>query len=215
MASYSYKLKENTDLCHYVHASEKDYGIQCVIVRDYNLVKEHTIQHYSAIKSLFENRPQGSLKDIAFLHVASPGKAFDKFDAEKYKLVMTSKAYFNLLDFFHSEWSLVMKRMESDYQDIKTKKEWITLCPTMSFRGAADVVYEMPLDVTNTFALHLSVIKRVDTGKTNITLAYTDDSLGSTHLPPGPMVHLAQDANYIAKLFDYKEPLATKRSRQC
>jgi len=210
-----YKRQEDTDLCHFVHASEKDYGVQCVIVRDFGLVKEYTIQNYPCVKSVYENRPQGSLKDVAFMHVASPGKAFERFDQEKYKIVMTSKAYFNLLNFFHSEWSLVVKRIESDYQDIKSKKEWITLCPTMSFRGMADIVYKLPLDDTNSLALNLVVTKRVDNGKTNIALTYTDETLGSIHLPPGPMVHLAQDKEYIVKVFDYKEPVVTKRSRQC
>lgn len=214
MASYSYKVKDNADLCHYVHSSEKDYGVQCVILREATQIKDYSPQHYAGIKSLFENRPQGSSKEVVFLHVASPGKVFEKFDQEKYKLVMTAKAYFRLLDFFKSEWQLVVKRIESDYQDIKAKKEWIQINPSVSFRGSADIIFKLPLDSTNTFALDMVVTKRFDTGKTNIMLTYTDETLGSVHLPPFPMVHLAQDMAYLTSLFNYKDEVITKRSRQ-
>jgi hypothetical protein len=215
MASYSYKIKENADLCQYIHSSEKDYGVQCVIMREANNIKEYSPHHYAGIKTLFESRPQDSVKEVAFLHVAPPAKAFEKFDQEKYKLVLTAKAYLKVLEFFQSEWSLLFKRMESDIQNIKAKKEWITLNPNISFRGAADIIFMTPLDTTNTYALNLVVTKRIETGKTNITLSYTDETLGSLHLPPAAMDYLAQDTAYLTKLLDYKEPVATKRSRQC
>jgi hypothetical protein len=202
MASYSYKLKEYSDLCHFIPPSEKEHGIQCVFLRNPNSVKDYSPLHYTAVKSLFENRSQ-LIKEVAFLHITTPGKAFEKFDQEKYKLVIAAKA-----------WPLVQKRMESDYQDMKEKQEWIALSPSISFRGPADIIYKSTLDSTNTFALELVVTKRIDTGKTNITLAYTDETLGSVSLPPAPMMHLAKENAFFSSVWDYKEAVITKRSRQ-
>ena len=212
MASYSYKVKETTDLCHYILASEKDFGVQCIILRDANTCKECSPHYYSLFKTHFETAIKQS--GAAFLQVSSPGKAFEKFDHEKYKLVLPARAYFKILEFFNSEWPLVQKRCESDYQDMKEKKEWISLTPSISFRGPADAIYKQTLDVTNSASLDLTVIKRCDTGKTNITVAYSEGKLGTIHLPPGPMVELAQECAYISSLYDYKEAIITKRSRQ-
>lgn len=213
MATYSYKLKENTDLCHFSLSTEKEYGFQCVILRDGQGLKDYTSHHASVIKALFENRPN-YCKDVAFLHVAIPGKAFEKFDQEKYKIMITPKAYFKLLEFFQSEWPLLQKRLESDYQICKVQRDWLAIDPTITFRGPADVVYSQPLDATNTFALELVVSKRINSGKTNITLSYTDEKMGSTHLPPQPLVYLSQGRTYLHSLYDYKEGVAVKRSRQ-
>jgi hypothetical protein len=203
MSSYSYKLKEKSDLCHYVMSSEKDYGVQAVILRENS---PHNVS-----KVITEGK---SCKDVVYLHVASPGKAFECFEQEKHKLIIAPKAYFQLLQFFHSDWPLVFKRLEVDYQSLKARTDWIALDPAISFRGPADIVYKCTLESATTFALHLVITKRIDNGKTNISLAYTDESMGSMHVPPGPMAHLAQTGDYLRSLYDYKEPVATKRSRQ-
>jgi hypothetical protein len=211
MASYSYKLKDSSDLRHFIMSSEKEYGVQCVILRD---CRDHTAQHSNMVKLLLDSRPQSSNKDVAFLQVCSPGKAFELFDHEKYKLILATKAYFKLLEFFQTEWPLVFKRIELDYQALKAKKDWISLNPSISFRGPADIVYRSPLDTTNTFVLDLVITKRIDNGKTNITLMYTDENMGSLHLPPQAMVQLAQSYPALTSLYDYKDQASTKRSRQ-
>lgn len=167
------------------------------------------------VKGLFENRssPTGK-RDVVFLQVASPAKAFDHFDAEKYKIIVTADAYFKLLQFFQSEWQLVKKRLDSDHQDIKTNREWISISPTISFRGPADIVYQFVLDATNTFALNLVVTKSFDNGKTNITLCYTDETMGSIHLPALALTEMAKDLPYLRSLYEYKEGLISKKSRQ-
>ena len=111
MTSYSYKLKENTDLCHYFLASEKEYGVQCIILREKNKPNDITQKHLNVVKCLFENRISHSPKDVAFIQVAPPAKAFEKFDAEKYKIIIVADAYFKLLQFFNSDWPLVRKRL--------------------------------------------------------------------------------------------------------
>lgn len=213
MASYSFKFEENTDLCQFSLSTEKEYGVQCVILRDCQNPKEYTTQHCSVVKTLFEERPT-YCKDVVFLHVVSPGKAFEKFDQEKYKLVLVARAYFKLLDFFQSEWPMLQKRMESDYQLCKARKDWISLEPGYSFRGASEIVYTNPLDTTNSFALELVVTKRIDNGKTNISLSYTDEKMGSLHLPPQPMVQLAQGRSYLHSIYNYKKGVPSKKSRQ-
>lgn len=204
MATYTYKVREGCDLRHSIPSAEKEYGVQCIIVRDVN------DNASELLKTLCENR----CKDVAFLHVAIPGKSFDSFDHEKYKLVLTPKAYFKLLEFFVTDYNLVMKRMDSDYLAIKGKKVWLTLQTETSIRGPADIVFTLPLDVTNTFALELIITRRVDINKTNILLAYTDDAMGLVNLPPQPMMTLAQSHAYIQSLYNYKEGSAAKKSRQ-
>jgi hypothetical protein len=204
MATYTYKIKEGCDLRHSTLASEKEYGVQCVILRN---VQEHSSP---IVKALCDNR----VKDVAFLHVAIPGKTFDVFEHEKYKLALTPKAYIKLLEFFVSDYELVLKRMESDYHAIKTKKAWMTLKTDVSIRDPVEIVFTLPLDVTNAFALELKITKRIDVNKTNILLAYTDEEMGFIHLPPQPMMLLAESYNYLSSLYNYKEPVAPKRSRQ-
>ena len=213
MASYTFKLKENTDLCHFNLSSEKDFGVQCVILRDCNSQQDYTSQHANVVKALFEGRAK-TLKDVAFLHVASPGKAFEKFDQEKYKLVLTGNAYLKLLEFFQSDWSLLQRRLDLDFQSIKTKKDWILMISSFKFKGPADIVYRLPLDTSNTLCLELVVTKRGDNGKTNICLVYTDETLGILHLPPPTMVNLAKDLEFVKSHYDYKDGPSPKRGRQ-
>lgn len=211
MASYSYKLKDNSDLCHYKLASEKEFGVQCCLIRDANNCKDYSTHHYTLYQSMYESKQPGA----AFLQVSTPGKAFDKFDQEKHKIVIPVKAYFKLLEFFISDWSLVLRRCESDYNDMKQGNGWISLTPSISFRGTADVIYKSILDSTNVADLELIITKRGDTlGKMNIMLAYTDEKLGSIHLPPAPFSRLAQELSHLVDLYEYKEIIATKKSRQ-
>lgn len=213
MATYIIQPKENSDYCHFVMASEKEHGLQCYIFRDSTKAKDFAGQQYSVVKTLWDNKP---IKDICFLQVSPPGKPFELFDKEKYKIVLPAKAYFKLLDFFQTEWPSLQKRIESDFQNIKSRKDWIPLCSFLSFQGEASfILYKLPLDVTpNATGLELVILKRGDSGKTNISLNYTDESLGSMHLPLQQMLQFAQHLHYVSSLFNYKEPAPVKRSRQ-
>lgn len=214
MASYSYKLRSNTDLCHFCAPSDKDFGVQCLLLRENNNIRSVTVQYYNVAMQMYENRLGFTPKDFVFIQVAAPNNSFQSFDAEKYKLIITASAYFKLLEFFSSEWAHVQKRFDSDYGDLKSNSEWISLNPGISFRGPADIYYKLPLDTTNTFSLDLAVTKRMDSGKVTVSLNYTDPKLGCLALPIGPMLQLTQDYAYLKSLYDYKEPLATKKSRQ-
>lgn len=212
MAGFSYKLREKTDLCHFSLPTEKDYGVQCIILKESNNIKDITAQHVDVAKALFEGRPQYSPKDLAFIHVAQPNQHFTSFDNEKFKIIITASAYFKMLEFFASDWSVVQTRFDSDFEDVKSKQEWIAIDPTsISFRGHADIMYRLPLDVGNTFALDLIAIKRMDTGKSMLSLVYTDPMFGYTSLPPGPMVQLAKNWTYLKSL--YEEGMSVKKKR--
>jgi hypothetical protein len=214
MASYSYKLRPNTDLCHFYPPTETDYGVQCLLLRENNNIRSVTVQYYNVAMQLFENRVGYSPKDFVFIQVASPNTKFGPFDAEKYKLIIVASAYFKVLEFFASEWTHVQKRIDADYGDLKANQEWISINPAISFRGPADIYYKQPLDSTNTFVLDLAVTKRIDSGKVTVSLNYSDPKLGCLSLPVGTMLQLAQDYAYLKSLYDYKEPIATKKSRQ-
>lgn len=211
MSFYNYSLRQNADLCHYFLASEKDHGVQSIILRNKS-PSDITKKYLHVVKSLCDSKMGQGKRDVVFLQVASPAKAFDTFDAEKYKIILGVDAYFKLLHFFQSDWQLVKNRLDSDYNDIKTNLAWISLSPSVSFRGPADIVYQATLDTSNTFALNLVVTRQHDKGKTNITVTYTDENLGSVHLPSVAMTALAKDLTYLKTLYEYKEGLILKRS---
>lgn len=212
MASYSIQPKENSDFCHFLLSTEKDYGIQSVIFRDGTKAKDYAGSCYNVVKLLCENRP---FKDICFMQISGPNKSFESFEKEKYKIVLLAKSYFKLLEFFQKEWQPLEVRMEADYQSIKSRKDWYALCPFLSFQGDANIVFKLPLDVLpNKVVLELLITKRGDNGKTNITLGYSDDTMGNTHLPLQPMLQFGQHLAYISSVFHYKETSPSKRSRQ-
>lgn len=180
-ASYSYKLKDACEVLHFIQSSEKEYGVQCNIIREtknkgshsytttepskspsaalaeavesicspttsglkndyknivtqqspsYNISqsvcqqnKEFAV-HSNIAKTLFEERQGGHKvrRDVAYLRVTSPGKAFETYEKEKQKIAMTVSAYLELLRFFKSEYRLLENRMEHDYKKMLEKK---------------------------------------------------------------------------------------------
>ena len=214
--NFNYKLKDSSDLCHYILSSENDHGVQCIFLRENNSPIDITQKYTHLPALLFENRLgfQGK-RDVVFLTVSPPAKGFDLFDHERKKIVVTAEAYFKILQFFQSDWPLVKMRLDSDYEDIKTCREWITLTPNISFRGPADIVFQMTIDETCVFTLNLVVTRSYDSGQTNIQLIYTDDNLGSIHLPSAAMCELAKELAFVKSLYyDYKNMLVLKQSRQ-
>lgn len=213
MASFSFQLRDTNDLCHFILASEKDYGAQCLFLSETSSTKDYTVHFVKILRQLNDGRAQ-PIKDVAFLHVVPPGQSFNSYDNEKCKLALTTKAYFRMMDFFKSELPLVIKRMDADCLAMKQKNDWIKIFPDISFRGIADCVYKLPLDTTNTFVLDLVVFRRGDSGKTNISLNYSDEKLGSVNLPPATMTNLANGVNNLTHLYNYKEPSPPKKTRQ-
>jgi hypothetical protein len=211
MTTYEYKPKENCDLCHFVASSEKEYGVQCVILKSMEHVKQYTAQQTDVIKTLCDGR---GIKDLAFLHIAPPGKSFESFDYEKNKLMLVPKAYLKLLEFFNNDCPGLMKKMEADHQSLKSKIGWHPVKADTTIRGPADIVYTSILDVTHAFVLKLTVLKRIDTGKTSMTLAYSDEAMGSVHLPPQPFSVLCHNWAFVSGLYNYKDPVPSKKSRQ-
>ena len=173
--------------------------------------------HNHIVKKLFEDRPGKALKkDVAYLKVSSMGKAFESYDREKNRLVMILPAYFELLRFFKTEYRMVLNRMESDYRSMMEGTDWFSLCPTISFRGPADTVFSTVLDSSNGFDLKLTMTNRLEMGKKNIVLHYTDESMGRLSLPGEVMEVLAKDMTFLEGLSngEYKESSVAKKSRQ-
>lgn len=251
-ATYTYKLKDASELLHFIASSEVEYGVQCSMIKESkstaavsSAVKSITspnssalkneykalvdpsppvhhkefLVHSSLVNTLFEDRPGGGNvhRDVAYLRVSSPGRAFEPYDKEKNKLAITLSAYLKLLNFFKSEYHLVENRMESDYKNMLEKKQWLPLGPTISFRGAANIEFKLILDHSNAFNLELVIVRKFDYGgKRSIYLQYTDASMGRISLPGTVMVELSRDLPYISSLLDgeYKEAMDVKRSRQ-
>lgn len=208
---FAYKSRESCDVCQFVKSSEKEYGVQCIIIDEANNPKQYSSQHSNVIKTITSGKPY---KCVAFLQVSSPGKAFDMFDNEKYKIVILASAYFRLLEFFHSEFTDTMARMDEESIIIKNKKEWILAEPGLSFRGLADIIATLPLDSGPTYSLELVITRRLDINKTNIVLAYSDETMGIVNLPYLAMVQMARQHLAVVSLNNYKDIVPAKKPRQ-
>lgn len=177
--------------------------------------------HNNIFKIVFEDRPGGNKvrKDMVYLQVSPPGKAFEPYEKEKHKLAITLSAYIELLKFFKSDFRLLDNRMESDYKRMNNLKECLPLKQNFSFRGKADIEYKQCLDQSNNFNLDLVITKSGDQGRKNISLQYTDKSMGRLTLPPTVMEEMGKDLphllNFLEEGFEYKEPPSLKRQRQC
>lgn len=215
MACYALKLRSNTDVCHHAFSTEKDCGVQSLILRETSNIKSVTVQHVGVAKTLFENRLGYSPKDLVFIQVSQPTKKFEHFDSEKQKIVITVDAYFRLLEFFKNEWPVMLKRIDSDFEELKSKQEWKKYSSSISYRGLGDISFTLPLDATKTFALELSIVKDTDTGKMVIMLAYTDSLLGNCPLPLLPMLQLSQDLACLKTLYKHREGMPIKKKRLC
>lgn len=174
------------------------------------------VMHASLVKKLYEDRPKQVRRDVAYLKVSQPGKSFDTYDREKYRLPMTMNAYFEVLKFFKQEYRMVENRMEADYKNMLERKEWLSVCPSIAFRGGADIEFKMPVDMSNGFTLDLVIRKSYESGKKSIYLEYSEPSMGKILLPGSVMEELSQDLSFLMGLCngDYKETLIHKRSRQ-
>lgn len=173
--------------------------------------------HAHIVTKLFEDRPGKPMRrDLVYLKVSPCGKAFESYDRERNRLVMTLPAYLELLRFFKNEYRLVLNRMESDRRNMTKGKEWMPLISNVCFRGPADTVYNIVLDSSNSFCLNLTVTNRFDAGKKMIMLQYTDETMGQVGLPGPALEILAKDLSYIEGLVkgEYKEASLPKRNRQ-
>lgn len=206
---FSFKSREPGDVCQFVSSSEQDYGVQCVIVKDVHNAKDYTAQHLNVAKTIASGKP---CKDIVFIHIAMPGKAFEPFDMEKNKLIIPVKAYFKLLEFFQNEAEAVLNRLEAEASAMQTKKTWITVEPGLSFRGIADVIATLQLDSGSSYSLDLVLTRRLDLNITQVVLGYSDHTLGLVGLPIPPMMQLASRHSAVHKY--YKETVSSKKSRQ-
>jgi hypothetical protein len=208
---WSYERREATAVCNFLPSSEKEYGVQCIIFKEHNSPKEYTTKHINVVKTIVSGKP---CKDIAFLHVSLPGKAFDLFDNEKYKLVLLASAYFQLLEFFKNDFNNVIKRMDEESPGLKSKKDWIFAEPMVSYRGLADIKASVQLDSGPSYSLDLVITRRLDINKTSIVLGYSDDTMGLLSLPHTTFLQLSSAHATVCALNDYKEPVPAKKSRQ-
>lgn len=174
--------------------------------------------HNEFVNLLFDDRPSGgnTSRDVAYLRVSSPGKAFETYDREKYKMPITMAAYFELLKFFKTEWRMVESRIEMDHKNMMDKREWLSLCPTISFRGGANICFKTQLDSSNCFTLDLVIRKNFETGKRTVSLEYSAENMGKLVVPGPVLEQLAKDKDFLVGLSkgEYKEAPVTKRSRQ-
>ena len=208
---FSYPSRDVFDVCQFVPSSEKEFGVQCHILKETKSPKEYTTQHVSVVKTITSGKPN---KDVVFMHVSLPGKTFDVFDNEKFKIVIPLRAYFKLLEFFKNDFDATIKRMEEEATGLMKQKEWILIEPGLSYRGLADIVATLELDSGSSYTLSLIITRRLDIHKTTIVLAYSNETMGLLSLPHNAFLQMMKQIPKVATYCNYKEAVPAKKSRQ-
>lgn len=210
--SYSYSLSDLNDVCHFVMSNEKEYGMQNVIFRNapVELEDQYKIHTHLVNKLFVENAP----RDVVFMQMAGPGKAFEPYDKEKNKLPITLKAYIEVLKFFANDYERVLSRSEGDIHAMAMQTKWLSLSPSITFRGPADICFKKTLEKGLHQNLELYFEKKQSTGRRSVTLRYTNKDMGVLYIHPPAIVHLAQDLDIISGLQNYIGAPISKKSRQ-
>lgn len=209
---YSYTLSDLNDVCHFVLPNEKEYGIQNTIVRNLGTELEDQYKvHADLVNKLFAENAQ---RDVVFMQVTGPGKAFELYDKAKCKLPITLKAYVKLLKFFESEYSRIVSRSDGDTQIMRAGLKWLSLSPSITFRKPADICFKKTLERGIHHDLDLFFEKRHINGKRCVTLRYTNQDTEVFYVPPPALTYLAQEVDIINNLQNYTEVPVQKKSRQ-
>lgn len=210
--SYCYTLTEANDVCHFVLSNENEFGMQNTILRNVGteLPEPYRI-HSQIVNRLFtENEP----RDVVFMQVALPGKAFEPYNKERQKMPITLKAYVELLKFFATDYPLVFKRIEADTQVMAVGKQWLSQTPSITFTGPANISCKKTLVREAQYSLDIWIERRHDLGKRCATLRYSNEDLGVLYVHPQALLFLAQELDIISGLQNYKGVSMAKKSRQ-
>lgn len=212
MASYNYELSEPWKLCHVQGANENEYGVRVYLIKDCGggLPAEFA-KDMSTIEKLFKDRPTFP-KDAAFLQISAPAHAFSAYADETTTFVLPVGAYLKLLEFFRTDFSLLMKRFDSDAKRLSEEKDWVRLTPTIQTSTVANICYKNTLDICNSFILELVAVRNLSKNLTQITLKYNDETMGRITLPASTLVNMAKDRPVLTSLLDYKDGTSRKRS---
>jgi hypothetical protein len=210
-SSYSYSLTDANIVCHYILPGEKDFGVRGTIYRNVNTLPEQYQIHANVVNQMFAEKEP---RDVVFLQVTGPGKKFDAYNKEKHKIPITLKAYIELLNFFATEYERVKNRMDADIHAMALGKEWLSLKPSITFSGPANITFRKTLAKHTNYNLDIYIVRHHEIGKTSITLRYTAEEMGMVYLHPPAMIYLSQDREDIATLLLYKGEPMPKKSRQ-
>lgn len=212
MASYTYELGDSWKICHMNGATENDYGIKVFLIKDCGSgMPPEFVKDMETVNKLFNERPTFP-KDAAFIQVCLPAQTFTTYSEEAMTFVMPVTAYLKLLEFFRTDFPLLMKRLDSDAKRLSEPNEWVRLSPTIHTSTVSNICYKNTLDVCNNFLLDLIVVRNLSKNMTQIKLKYSDETMGSITLPAATMINLSKDRPTLTSLLDYKEGNSRKRS---
>lgn len=212
MSSYTFELSEPSKLCHVWGATEHEHGVLVHLYKDISSgLPASFAKSAHTVDQLFAERPTFP-KDVALLQISQPATVFTTYNEESQTFAMTIAAYLKVLEFFRSDFHLVMKRMDSDVARLKDQVEWVTLTPTIQTTTVLNIVYKNTVDVCNNFNLELIVLRSIETNRTQTLLKYSDDTMGSVVLPYLTMINTCKDRPVLTNLLDYKDNGSRKRS---
>lgn len=211
-SSYCYTLTEANDVCHFVLSNENEFGMQNTILRNVGTELPEPFKiHSQIVNRLFtENEP----RDVVFMQVALPGKAFELYNKERQKMVITLKAYIELLKYFATDYPLVFKRIEADTNVMAVGRQWLSQTPSFTFTGPANITAKKTLVRDIHYNLDIWIERRHDLGKRCATLRYSNEDLGVLYVHPQALLFLAQEIDLISGLQNYKGAPVAKKSRQ-
>ena len=164
-------------LYHTIKGSENDYGVQAIIVRQYQPLPAAFAVDAAKVQRLLEGKSQLP-KALVFLQVCEPGSNFGPYESTAHRLVMTSSNYLKLLHFFSQDWDRTYLRMQDEVNKMRENKHWVKIAPNLFFMGHGAIHYNQPLDDK----LNVTVRCSSDSNLLTAYLEYSDELLGTCPL---------------------------------
>jgi len=135
----------------------------------------------------------------AFVQSTARGEAFGNYSGTaRDTIVIPVQCYVRLMDFFGSdEWTRAREKLDRHVENVRSRRLPIQMSLHESFLGEGDVVYKLPLVFFADFNLELEV--RVDSAskRHRAKLRFSNESIGTLHLPIEAVVELANNFSNI------------------
>ena len=168
---------DSAHLYHTIKGSESEYGVQAILVRQYQPLPDAFAVDAAKVQRLLEGKSQLP-KALVFMQVCEPGSNFGSYESTPHRCVMTSANYLKLLHFFANDWDRTYMRIQDEINKMRESRQWVKISPNLFFMGHGIVEFGYPLDDK------LKAIVRCCSDSNLLTayLEYSDELLGTCPL---------------------------------
>ena len=205
-------IPESTPITMTVNSTADEQGIKVSIfknIKKYKIPSPYHI-HSSYIDKIYANTPESTPRDVAFIQICPQGMDFEPYDKEKIKMVVTLKAYINILTCFNKYYST----WQEEIAVFKAESNGIHHEGTISYGGHASMHMGSIIEETPDFQLKVDFCFNYGKNTEYIILFYSFKEFETVILPPLGFLELASDLSKLNNLLKYKDVRDRKRSRQ-